>query len=108
MVKRAMCHIRLGGFFLTILACLSMCLSILAAPTAQAQTAAGIEQTFGGSLTAMPAENLAVAGSFYVPVYSSVSMSQGRLRGDFSVTLSVHNASETKPQIGRASWRERV
>ena len=90
-----MCHIRLGGFFLTILGCLSM----LPALGAKAQTAAGIEQTFAGSLTAVPAENLAVAGSFYVPVYSSVSMSQGRLRGDFSVTLSIHNASETKPLV---------
>ena len=96
-----MCHIRLGGFFLTILACLSMCLSILAAPGAQAQTAGGIEQTFAGSLTAVPAENLSVAGSFYVPVCSSVSLSQGKLRGDFSVTLSIHNASETKPLVLR-------
>lgn len=94
-VKRATCHIRLGGFFLAILACLSIPL----VADAQAQTALGIEQTFAGSLTAVPAENLAVTGSFYVPVYSSVSMSQGRLRGDFSVTLSVHNASETKPLV---------
>jgi hypothetical protein len=34
-----------------------------------------------------------------VPVYSSVSMSQGKLRADFSVTLSVHNASETRPLV---------
>ena len=34
-----------------------------------------------------------------MPVYSSVSMSQGKLRADFSVTLSVHNASETRPLI---------
>ena len=34
-----------------------------------------------------------------MPVYSSVSMSQGRLRADFSVTLSVHNASETRPLV---------
>jgi len=61
----------LGGFFLAILACLSIPL----VADAQAQTALGIEQTFAGSLTAVPAENLAVAGSFYVPVYSSVSMS---------------------------------
>jgi len=47
----------------------------------------------------MPAENLAVSGAFYVPVYSSISMSQGKLRGDFSVTLSVHNASETRPLV---------
>ena len=89
-----MCHIRLAGFFLAILAGLST----LPAPGAQAQ-AASIEQTFAGSLTAVPAENLAVTGAFYVPVYSSVSMSQGKLRGDFSVTLSIHNASETRPLV---------
>ncbi|WP_454634266.1 DUF3124 domain-containing protein [Bradyrhizobium cenepequi] len=59
----------------------------------------GIEQGFASSLTAVPTENLAVSGSFYVPVYSSVSMSQGRLRADFSVTLSIHNTSETKPLV---------
>jgi Protein of unknown function (DUF3124) len=90
-----MCHIRLGGCFLVILACLS----ILRVPGAQAQTAAGIEQAFAGSLTALPSENLTVTGSFYVPVYSSVSMSQGKLRGDFSVTLSIHNASESRPLV---------
>ena len=95
MVKRAMCHIGLRGLFLAILAGLS----ILNAPGAQAQTAAGIEQNFAGSLTAVPADPLAVSGAFYVPVYSSVSMSQGKLRADFSVTLSIHNASETKPLV---------
>ncbi len=95
MVKRAICHIRLMGLFLAILACLS----IPGTPAARAQAAGGIEQTFAGSLTAVPAETLAVSGAFYVPVYSSVSMSQGKLRADFSVTLSVHNASETRPLV---------
>jgi len=36
-----------------------------------------------------------------VPVYSSVSMSQGKVRADFSVTLSIHNASETRPLVLR-------
>jgi hypothetical protein len=67
--------------------------------SARAQTAAGIEQNFASSLTAMPAETLTVSGAFYVPVYSSVAMSQGKLRADFSVTLSVHNASETRPLV---------
>ena len=82
------------GAFLAILAALS----ILYSPAAGAQTGA-IEQNFAASLTAVPTENLAVAGAFYVPVYSSVSMSQGKLRADFSVTLSVHNASETRPLV---------
>jgi len=74
-------------------------MSILSTPGASAQTAGSIEQNFAGSLTTMPADSLAVSGAFYVPVYSSVSMSAGRLRADFSVTLSVHNASESKPLV---------
>jgi Protein of unknown function (DUF3124) len=90
-----MCHSRITGFFLAIL----VCLPILHSPRAAAQTSGNIEQSFAVSLTALPTENLAVSGAFYVPVYSSVSMSQGKLRADFSVTLSVHNASETKPLV---------
>jgi hypothetical protein len=91
-VKRAMCHIRIAG--LVALACLLA----LPMPSAQAQTGA-IEQNFTNSLTALPTEALTVSGTFYVPVYSSVSMSQGKLRADFSVTLSIHNASETRPLV---------
>jgi len=87
----------MGCYYLTILACLPM----MRTPTAQAQTAPGIEQTFSGSLTAMPSEILGVSGAFYVPVYSSVSISQGKVRADFSVTLSIHNASETRPLVLR-------
>ena len=83
------------GPFFAILAVLS----ILHSPPAGAQNAGHIEQNFAGSLTAVPTENLAVSGAFYVPVYSSVLMSQGKLRADFSVTLSVHNASETRPLV---------
>ena len=89
-----MCHIGAGGFLLVILACLAV-----SARSAEAQTGSNIEQTFANSLTTVPPENLGVSGTFYVPVYSSVSMSQGRLRTDFSVTLSVHNASETRPLV---------
>jgi hypothetical protein len=89
-----MCHSHRKGTFLAILAALS----ILYSPATGAQTGA-IEQNFTASLTAMPTENLAVSGAFYVPVYSSVSMSQGKLRADFSVTLSVHDASETRPLV---------
>ena len=58
-------------------------------------------RTFPVRLPPLPGETLAVSGAFYVPVYSSVAMSQGRLRADFSVTLSVHNASETRPLVVR-------
>jgi Protein of unknown function (DUF3124) len=84
----------MGPFFAILAA-----LSTLYGPTASAQTAGTIEQNFANSLTAIPTENLAVSGALYVPVYSSVSMSQGRVRADFSVTLSVHNASETRPLV---------
>lgn len=96
-VKQAMCHIRTGYVLFAILPLLSM----PCAPAAHAQAATGIEQTFASSLTAMPTESLGVSGAFYVPVYSSVSMSQGKLRADFSVTLSIHNASETRPLVLR-------
>lgn len=68
---------------------------------ALAQAKASIEKSFADSLTALPKEDLAVSGGFYVPAYSSVAMSQGKLRVDFSVTLSVHNASETQPLVIR-------
>ncbi|QPF88048.1 DUF3124 domain-containing protein [Bradyrhizobium genosp. L] len=90
-----MCHIRAGGLFLGVLACLV----VLRVSDALAQSSAGLEQNFANSLTTVPSEPLATSGSFYVPVYSSVSMSQGKLRADFSVTLSVHNASETRPLV---------
>lgn len=64
-----------------------------------AQSKVNIEQNFADLLTALPKEDLAVSGGFYVPAYSSVAMSQGKLRVDFSVTLSVHNASETQPLV---------
>ena len=88
-------HSRKTGPFFAILAALSL----LRGASAGAQTAGPIEQNFASSLTAIPAENLTVSGAFYVPAYSSVSMSQGKLRADFSVTLSVHNASETRPLV---------
>ena len=92
-----MCHIRIKCFFLAILACLLT----MHTPGVQAQTAVGIEQSFSGSLTAVPSENLGVSGVFYIPVYSSVSMSQGKTRADFSVTLSIHSASEKRPLVLR-------
>lgn len=91
-VKPAICRIRTIGLLIVTLACL------IAFRSVEAQTS-GIEQNFANSLTTIPAENLAVSGSFYVPVYSSVSMSQGKLRADFSVTLSVHNTSEARPLV---------
>lgn len=66
---------------------------------AAAQSRVNVEQSFADSLTTLPKEELSVSGGFYVPAYSSVAMSQGKLRVDFSVTLSVHNASEKQPLV---------
>lgn len=98
--KHAICHTRrkavASGVGAWLLLLLFPLLQIQPA-AAQGNTPGGdIERNFAASLTAVPAEPLAVSGAFYVPVYSSVSMAQGKLRADFSVTLSVHNASETR------------
>ncbi|PIT05175.1 hypothetical protein TSA1_33825 [Bradyrhizobium nitroreducens] len=82
----------------SLLAAMLLCPLAFAVPAA-AQSKVNIEQNFADSLTAMPKEELVVSGGFYVPAYSSVAMSQGKLRVDFSVTLSVHNASETQPLV---------
>lgn len=84
-------------------ACLVAALLLAAAPAvaqSRVETPA-LEQTFASSLTTLPAGPLSTAGSVYVPAYSSVSINQGKARADFSVTLSVHNASETKPLVIR-------
>jgi hypothetical protein len=92
---RAMCRSRVRNGVWAALSCL-----VLAPGSAGfAQPAPAIEQGFASSLTTMPSEHLGVTGAFYVPAYSSVSLSQGRLRADFSVTLSIHNASETRPLV---------
>lgn len=70
-------------------------------PPASAQQPRTIEQTFAASLMEMPQGKPSIGGSFYVPAYSSVSISQGRARADFAVTLSIHNTSETEPLILR-------
>lgn len=71
----------------------------LVATAAFAQGSRGIEQTFADSLTEVPAQGVSTNGSVYVPVYSSVSMAQGKARADFSVTLSIHNAARDKPLV---------
>ncbi|QHP72338.1 DUF3124 domain-containing protein [Bradyrhizobium sp. LCT2] len=91
--KRAIRHMRIVLWLIAVLAPFAFALP------AAAQSKVNIEQSFADSLTVLPKEELAVAGGFYVPAYSSVAMSQGKLRVDFSVTLSVHNASESQPLV---------
>ncbi len=80
---------------------LMVALAFALAPPAHSQTTPSLEQVFANALTPVPAGDLNVTGSFYVPAYSSVSLSQGKLRVDFAVTLSIHNASQDKPLVLR-------
>jgi hypothetical protein len=75
-------------------ALVAIVIALAATGPGHADTPRGIEQRFAASLTEVPHGDLPVVGSFCVPAYSSVSLSHDRLRADFSVTLSVHNASE--------------
>jgi hypothetical protein len=93
----AICRSRAGLVAMIALTCLI--LSPGAPAFAQSRGAAGLAQSFAASLTAVPSEPLSVTGSVYVPAYSSVWINQGKARADFSVTLSIHNASETKPLV---------
>ncbi|WP_315811134.1 DUF3124 domain-containing protein [Bradyrhizobium sp. SZCCHNR2028] len=90
--KPAICHIRTGAFALLLIA---------AAAVGAAQAADDVTAAFASSLTPVPAEPVTVTGAVYVPVYSSVAMTPGRVQADFSVTLSIHNASEQRPLIVR-------
>lgn len=74
-------------------------LSLTVMSCARAQAPSAVEQAFADSLTDVPNSKPVVGGTFYVPAYSSVSMSQGKVRVDFGVTLSVHNTSESEPLV---------
>jgi Protein of unknown function (DUF3124) len=86
---------RAGG----VLVALTLLIASSVPGQGQGRPAINVEQASAGALTEMPQGEPDVTGSFYVPAYSSVSMSQGRLRADFSVTLTIHNASESKPLV---------
>lgn len=46
-----------------------------------------------------------VSGEIYVPTHSSIRAGDGRTRVDLAVTLSIHNASETRPLVlGRIDY----
>ena len=97
-LKQAICHARIKATFYGLFACLL--LAQIPPAIAQSSTPGGIiEQNFASSLTVVPAEPFGVSGAFYVPVYSSVSIAQGKLHADFSVTLSVRNASEAQSLV---------
>ncbi|MBV5262590.1 DUF3124 domain-containing protein [Pinisolibacter aquiterrae] len=70
---------------------------------AAAQEAAGPAKVppaiaaFGDAIQPGPASLTGLHGRTYVPVYSSVMAIGGSTRIDFSVTLSIHNGSSTRP-----------
>ncbi|MFO1135438.1 MAG: DUF3124 domain-containing protein [Rhodoblastus sp.] len=72
----------------------------LAGP-AGAQEAGRVDlaKAFAASLTAVPAGALPTSGSFYVPAYSQVVRSVGGATIAFSVTLTIHNVSQTRPLV---------
>ena len=82
-----------------VLAGLAGMLSLTVMSCARAQNPTGLEKTFADSLTDVPNSKPVVGGTIYVPAYSSVSMSQGKVRADFAVTLSIHNTSESDPLV---------
>ena len=80
---------------------LVLALAVALVSPAHSQTSPSLEQTFANALTPVPAGDLNVTGGFYVPAYSSVLLSQGKLPVDFAVTLNIHNASQGKPLVLR-------
>lgn len=74
---------------------------LLATASAPAQTKAvdPLAASRAALLDAVPAAPLAVVGETYIPVHSSIRAGDGRTRIDLAVTLSVHNASETRPLV---------
>ena len=84
------------------LAVWALCGLLLAGLPAAAQPSSSPLAPFSSSLMALPpAADLNVGGAIYVPAYSSLLISGGRLQANFSVTLSVHNTSQTKPLVVR-------
>jgi hypothetical protein len=74
----------------------AFCIVLASAVQAQQRP---LEQSFAPSLVEMPTQPQTVTGAIYVPAYSSVSIVQGKVRADFSVTLSMHNASQDKALV---------
>ncbi|MCB1542328.1 MAG: DUF3124 domain-containing protein [Rhodoblastus sp.] len=80
-------------------AILATLLALAGPAPAQEAGSAEIVRAFATSLTAVPTGALPVRGSFYVPAYSQVVRSAGGVVIAFSVTLTIHNVSETRPLV---------
>lgn len=86
----------MGSIRTMILAAL---LALVGPAPAQEAARSEILRAFAASLTAVPVGALPVRGSFYVPAYSQVVRSAGGMTIAFSVTLTIHNVSETRPLV---------
>ena len=86
-------------FVAGVLLCWAAVGSALAQAPSSSSAPRPLDQAFPSSVTEVPTQALTVGGGIYVPAYSSVSIVQGRVRADFSVTLSMHNASQDKPLV---------
>ena len=71
----------------------------LLGPPAFAQTVASdpLAASRAALIEGAAVEARAVVGETYVPIHSSIRAGDGRTRIDLAVTLSIHNASETRP-----------
>ena len=74
---------------------------MIAAGTAVAQTrpADPLAASRAALIEVVPAVASASKGETYVPIHSSIRAGDGRTRIDLAVTLSIHNASETRPLV---------
>lgn len=82
--------------------CLGSLSLLLWLTAAQAQTATDpLAASRGALIEGTVAATSPVAAETYVPTHSSLVAGDGRTRIDFAVTLSVHNASETRPLVLR-------
>lgn len=82
----------------------TLALSVLGPSGAGAQERAEVRTLKIRSLeaaTSLPPGELPHTGSFYVPAYSSMLISRGNYRLDFSVTLSIHNTSKSQTLVLR-------
>ena len=83
---------------------LALLLALSGAAMAQAP-ADPLAASRGALIEGAPIAAPMVFGEIYVPTHSSVHAGDGRTRIDFAVTLSIHNASETRPlTLGRIDY----
>lgn len=62
--------------------------------------AGSLTATSSASLTDVPdRSSLTVRGAFYIPAYTNLALTPGRIQIEFAVSLSIHNTSSAKPLV---------